>query len=798
MAYNHLEIEKKWQKIWEDKEMYKCDVYDFSKPKFYSLDMFPYPSGNGLHVGHPEGYTASDIVCRMKRMQGYNVLHPMGFDSFGLPAEQHAINTGNHPEIFTNKNIETFKKQLKMLGFSFDWSKTISTCDSSYYKWTQWIFQQLYQKGLVKYVDTYVNYCEALGTVLANDEVENGLSVRGAHPVTRKKMKQWVIDIVAYADTLLEGLDELDWPQSTKDIQRYWIGKSYGAEITFNIKDRDESFKIFTTRADTLFGVTYCVLAPEHQLVKKIAHSDKLSEIDQYLKICASKSELERTELNKEKTGVFIGAYALHPITKQELPIYISDYVLNNYGFGAVMAVPAHDQRDYSFACKFGLDIKPVIESNQTLNQAYEGDGKHINSEFLNGLDNESATKKMIEYLEEHKIGKQKINYRMREWIFSRQRYWGEPIPVIHLEDGQTVCVPVEKLPLILPDLDDFSPTKDGQAPLSKAQSWLNTTYEGQKGVYDTNTMPGSAGSSWYYLRYLDPHNDKQLVDYELTKHWMPIDLYIGGVEHAVGHLLYARMWNRFLYDQGYIANKEPFKRLFHQGLILGENNEKMSKSKGNVVNPDEICETFGADSLRVYEMFMGPLEASKPWSSTSVKASRKWLDKIYDLFITNKHKLVDVNEGSLDYEYHFMVKKVTNDIETLNLNTCISQMMIFINSATKQTSIYRPYALNFIKLLSCFAPHIGSEMYYQLTNEYVDYQAWPSYDEAKIVLDEIEIVVQINGKIRAKFMDKPNLSDEELKEKALSLENVKKHLEGKEVVKIICIKSKMLNIVVK
>lgn len=795
MAFNHAEIEKKWQDIWEKEKLHYCDVYDFSKPKYYSLDMFPYPSGNGLHVGHPEGYTASDIVCRKKRMEGYNVLHPMGYDSFGLPAEQFAIQTGNHPDGFTNRNIETFTKQLKMLGFSFDWSKQISTSDPAFYKWTQWIFQELYKDGLAFYVDTPVNWCEELGTVLANDEIVNGVSERGGYPVVRKLMKQWVIDIVQYAEKLLAGLDDLDWPESTKEMQRNWIGKSIGAVIRFAVHDSEETFEVFTTRADTLFGASYCVLAPEHPLVEKIVTANQKEEVQAYQHACSLKSELERTELNKDKTGVFTGAYAINPVNGKQLPIYISDYVLMSYGKGAIMAVPAHDERDFEFAKKYQLDILPVIEGFSG-DAAFCEDGLHINSDFLNGLNKEDAIQVMLNWLNEQNCGYPKTNYRIREWIFSRQRYWGEPIPVIHMEDGETLLVALDKLPLLLPELKDYSPNKDGSAPLNKAKEWVHVELGGRKGKRETSTMPGSAGSSWYFLRYIDPNNDQAFIDPVLAKHWMPVDLYIGGTEHAVGHLLYSRMWNRFLYDKGYLSHPEPFQRLFHQGIILGENGEKMSKSKGNVINPDDICKEYGADTLRIYEMFMGPLEATKPWSSSSIKGSRKWLDRIYHLLIESG-KLVDENSGELDYSYHFMIKKLTNDIDSLNLNTCISQMMIFINDCAKAKTIYRKYALDFIQVLSCFAPHIGSEMYYQLTGEYVDYQAWPSYDETKLVLNEIEIVVQVNGKLRAKFVDRPDLSDEELKEKAFAQENVAKHLEGLTVKKVICIKGKMVNIVV-
>ena len=626
MTYDHKIAEKKWQKYWEENKTFETDVYDFSKPKYYALDMFPYPSGQGLHVGHPEGYTATDIMSRMKRMQGYNVLHPMGFDSFGLPAEQYAIKTGNHPEGFTLKNIQTFTKQLKMLGFSFDWDKQVSTCDPSFYKWTQWIFKQLYEDGLARYVDIPVNWCEELGTVLANDEIIDGKSERGGFPVIRKNMKQWVIDIPKYAERLLAGLEEVDWPESTKEIQRNWIGKSIGAHVDFKVDGYDDKFTVFTTRCDTLFGATYCVLAPEHELVEKITTPDKKDEVKAYLDVCATKSELERTELNKEKTGVFIGAYAINPVNGKKIPIWISDYVLAGYGTGAIMAVPAHDDRDYAFAKKFGIDIIPVLEGGDVTKEAWTQDGVHINSDFLNGLDKQEAIDKMLDWLEEHHCGSKHVNYRLREWIFARQRYWGEPIPIINFDDGTSVALSDDQLPLILPELEDYSPSKTGSSPLDKAVDWVNVEVDGKKGKRETSTMPGSAGSSWYFLRYIDPHNDKAIADPELLKHWMPVDLYVGGPEHAVGHLLYSRMWNNYLYDKGIVPVKEPFKKLYHQGMILGPNGVKMSKSKGNVINPDDIVEAYGADTLRLYEMFMGPLEASKPWSETGVEGSKKWL----------------------------------------------------------------------------------------------------------------------------------------------------------------------------
>ncbi|MBQ1625528.1 MAG: leucine--tRNA ligase, partial [Erysipelotrichaceae bacterium] len=626
-VFDYKTIEKKWQKFWEDNETFKTDVNDFSKPKFYALDMFPYPSGVGLHAGHPEGYTATDVVSRYKRMKGFNVLHPMGFDSFGLPAEQYAIQTGNHPAGFTQKNIDHFTEQLKGLGFSYDWSKVVSTSDPDYYKWTQWIFKQLFLDGYARCVEMPVNWCEELGCVLANDEVIDGKSERGGYPVIRKNMKQWIIDIPAYAEKLLANLDTLDWPESTKEIQRNWIGKSIGAEVKFKIDGTDEDFTVFTTRCDTLFGATYCVLSPEHPLVDKITAADKKAEVEAYKKECASKSEMERTELNKDKTGVFIGAYAINPVNEKKIPIWISDYVLMTYGTGAIMAVPAHDERDYDFAKKFGIDIIPVLEGGDISKEAWTKDGIHINSGFMDGLNKEDAINAMLEWLEERGIGRKKVNYKLREWIFARQRYWGEPIPVVHMEDGDMISLSLDQLPLVLPVLDDYKPSKSGASPLEKAEDWVNVEIDGRKGRRETSTMPGSAGSSWYFLRYIDPHNDKEIADPELLKHWLPVDLYVGGPEHAVGHLLYSRMWNNYLYDKGIVPVKEPFHKLVHQGMILGANGIKMGKRYPEyIVDPNDIVREFGADTLRLYEMFMGPLEASKPWSEQGVEGARRWI----------------------------------------------------------------------------------------------------------------------------------------------------------------------------
>mgnify|MGYP001625146066 CR=1 FL=1 len=788
---NTKEIESKWRKYWEDNNTFKTDVWDFSKPKFYALDMFPYPSGVGLHAGHPEGYTATDIVCRMKRMQGYNVLHPMGFDSFGLPAEQYAIQTGNHPAIFTNKNIETFTEQLKKIGFSFDWDRCVSTSDPKFYKWTQWIFSRLYEDGLAKQIDMPVNWCPELGTVLANDEVIDGKSERGGYPVIRKNMKQWVIDIPKYAEKLLDGLNELDWPESTKEMQRNWIGKSIGAHVKFKVDDYE--FTVFTTRCDTLFGATYCVLAPEHELVDKI--STNKEEVEKYKKMCASKSDLERTELNKEKTGVFTGAYAINPVNNKKIPIWISDYVLASYGTGAIMAVPAHDERDYEFAKKFNIDIIPVIEGGDISREAYTGDGLHINSEFLNGLNKEDAINKMINWLEENKLGSKHVNYRLREWIFARQRYWGEPIPVIHLENGKDVLD--ENLPLVLPELEDYSPSKTGASPLDKATDWVDVEINGVKGKRETSTMPGSAGSSWYFLRYIDPHNDKELADKKLIEHWMPVDLYIGGPEHAVGHLLYSRMWNNYLYDKGIVNVKEPFKKLVHQGMILGENGIKMGKRYPEyAINPNDVVDEYGADTLRLYEMFMGPLEADKPWSKNGVEGARRFLDRVYRLY---EEKVKDVTNKNLEKIYHQTVKKVTQDYESLNFNTAISQMMIFINAVYKEDVFPLEYATNFVKLLNPIAPFMTEEIWQMLGHDKtIAYEKWPTYDEEKTKEETFEMVVQVNGKVRGKIEVSMDTSKEEMETLSKELDNVKKYIENKEIIKIITVPKKLVNIVIK
>ena len=798
MSFDHKKIETKWQQYWDKHQTFKTNGYDFSKPKYYALDMFPYPSGSGLHAGHPEGYTATDVICRMKRMQGFNVLHPMGFDAFGLPAEQYAIKTGNNPATFTEKNIETFKKQLRAFGFSYDWEREISTADPSFYHWTQWIFKRLFEDGLAKCVDMPVNWCEELGTVLSNDEVIDGKSERGGYPVIRKNMRQWVIDIPAYAEKLLEGLETIDWPESTKEIQRNWIGKSIGAQVTFKVDGHNESFVVFTTRCDTLFGATYCVLAPEHVLVEKIVSGEQKEAVEAYRKECATKSDLERTELNKDKTGVFTGAYAINPVNGKKIPIWISDYVLASYGTGAIMAVPAHDERDYAFAKKFGLEIIPVLAGGDVTVEAWTQDGLHINSEWLDGLNKQEAIDKMIEWLESNHIGQKKINYKIREWIFARQRYWGEPIPVVHLEDDRYVAISDEELPLVLPVLDDYKPSKGGQSPLAKDEEWVNVTVDGIKGKRETSTMPGSAGSSWYFLRYIDPKNDKAIADPELLKHWMPVDLYVGGPEHAVGHLLYSRMWNRYLYDKGIVTTKEPFQKLVHQGMILGANGIKMGKRYPEfAIDPNALIEQYGADTVRLYEMFMGPLEASKPWSEQGVDGAHKWLERVHRL-IVESNKISDINDGSLDEVYHATVKKVTSDIESLNLNTAISQMMIFINECYKADTLYKPYMEGFVQMFACYAPHLGEELWQFLGHENtLTFEAWPTYDESKLVKNQVEMVVQVNGKVRGKFMANIDEDKKIVEEMALALPSVQAQMEGKTVRKLIIVPNRIVNIVV-
>ena len=802
MAYIDFNaVEKKWIKYWDENKTFHTDLHDFSKPKYYVLDMFPYPSGAGLHVGHPEGYTATDILARMKRMQGYNVLHPIGFDSFGLPAEQFAIRTGRNPDGFTQENIKTFTAQLKMLGLSYDWDQTVSTCDPSYYKWTQWIFKQLCKAGLARYVETPVNWCEELGTVLANDEIIDGKSERGGYPVIRKNMKQWVIDINKYAERLLEGLDELDWPESSKISQRNWIGKSIGANVDFKIDGTDKQFTVFTTRCDTLFGATYCVLAPEHKLVDEITTPDKRAEVEAYKKMCASKSDLERTELNKDKTGAFIGAYAVNPVNGKKIPIYISDYVLTSYGTGAIMAVPAHDTRDYEFAKKFNIPIIQVLEGGDISKEAWTQDGLHVNSDFLNGLNKQDAIDKMAKWLEEHKCGKKTVTYKLREWIFARQRYWGEPLPVIHLEDGEVALLDDSQLPLVLPPMSDYK-AHGGNAPLENATEWVNVTVNGKKGKRETTTMPGSAGSSWYFLRYCDPHNDKEFANYELLKHWLPVDFYIGGKEHLVGHLLYSRFWNNFLFDKGLVPYKEPFKKLFHQGMILGEDGNKMSKSLGNVINPNDIVRDYGADVMRMYEMFMGPVADTKPWNTSNIEGVKKFVDKIYRIYCETD-SISPAPNKNLEKIYNQTVKKVTEDYESMKINTAISQMMIFFNAVGKELSdgkkLPLEYAEGLIKLLNPIIPFITEEIWNTVLGHSgtIAYEKWPTYDASKCGEDDFEYAVQINSKIKAKITVPADMPAKEIEMAVLAHEDIAPLIDGKTIKKFILVPKRLINIIV-
>lgn len=804
MAYDHKKIETKWNKYWLENKTFKTNIRS-EKKKFYALDMFPYPSGAGLHVGHPEGYTATDILSRMKRMQGYEVLHPMGWDAFGLPAEQYALDTGNDPAEFTDKNIDTFRRQIQDLGFSYDWDREINTTDPNYYKWTQWIFLKLYEKGLAYIDEVPVNWCPALGTVLANEEVIDGLSERGGHPVERRPMKQWMLRITAYADRLLEDLDELDWPESIKEMQRNWIGRSEGANVTFEVAGQDKTFTVFTTRPDTLFGATYAVLAPEHSLVSQITTPEQKEAVEQYVEKIKSKSDLERTDLAKEKTGVFTGAYAINPINNKQIPIWIADYVLASYGTGAIMSVPAHDQRDYEFAKAFDLEIIPVLEGGNIEVEAFTEDGKHINSDFLNGLNKEEAINKAIEWLEREGKGERKVTYRLRDWLFSRQRYWGEPIPIIHWEDGTVTGVDESELPVMLPKTTEIKPSGTGESPLANIEEWVNVTdpKTGMKGRRETNTMPQWAGSSWYYLRYIDPNNTERIADEDLLKEWLPVDIYIGGAEHAVLHLLYARFWHKFLYDIGVVSTKEPFQKLFNQGMILGENNEKMSKSKGNVVNPDDIVESHGADTLRLYEMFMGPLDASIAWSEAGLDGSRRFLDRVWRLFVDEETdklspKIVNqVKQDQLEKVYHETVKQVTDNFTSLKFNTAISQMMVFINEAYKAEQILKDYVEGFVKLLSPVAPFIAEELWSKLGySETIAYEPWPEYDEAKLEENEVEIVIQILGKNRARIMVDKDTTKEELEKLALDNEIIKEKIAGKTVRKVIVVPGKLVNIV--
>lgn len=805
MAYNHEVIERKWQHYWKEHKTFKTEEIA-DKDKYYVLDMFPYPSGQGLHVGHPEGYTATDIMARMKRMQGKNVLHPMGWDAFGLPAEQYALKTGHNPRDFTAKNIKTFKRQIRSLGFSYDWDREINTTDPSYYKWTQWIFEQLYKKGLAYEDNIEVNWAPDFmgGTVVANEEVIDGKTERGGYPVYRVPMRQWVLKITAYADRLIDDLDDLDWPESIKEQQRNWIGRSRGASVFFQVKGHpDDKVEVFTTRPDTLFGATYMVLAPEHDLVSKITTPEHEAEVKAYQEEVSRKSDLERTDLNKDKSGVFTGAYGINPMTGKEVPIWIGDYVLESYGTGAIMAVPAHDDRDYEFAKKFGLPIVPVIEGGDTDDAAYTGDGPHFNSGFMDGMGKDEAIKAAIAWLTDHKAGHEKVNYRLRDWIFSRQRYWGEPIPVIHWEDGETTLVPEDELPLRLPKAKDISVSGGKESPLANLDDWVNVIDKnGRKGKRETNTMPQWAGSSWYWLRYMDPHNDKAIASPEKLKYWSPVDLYVGGAEHAVLHLLYARFWHKFLYDLGVVPTKEPFQKLVNQGMILGTNHEKMSKSKGNVINPDDIVSEYGADTLRVYEMFMGPIDAAKPWSTEGIHGAYHWLDRVWRLMIDDNNHLRDrvttIDDGKLDKIYNQTVKIVSDDFEHMRFNVGISQMMIFVNEAYKADSLPIKYMEGFVKLLSPVAPHIAEELWSLLGHDgTITYEQWPTYDASKLVENTVQMVIQVNGKVRSHIKVARDLAKDKVEEAAKKDENVEKYIEGKTIRKVIVIPNNIVNIVV-
>ncbi len=803
--FNFKQAEKKWNKYWEDNKTFKTDVWDFSKPKYYVLDMFPYPSGQGLHVGHPEGYTATDIVARFKRMQGFNVLHPMGYDSFGLPAEQYAIKTGNHPDKFTNECIKIFEKQLKMLGFSYDWDRTISTCDPAFYKWTQWIFKQLFEDGLAKYQDMPVNWCEELGTVLSNDEIIDGKSERGGFPVVRKNFKQWVIDTPHFAESLLEGLNHIDWPNSTKEIQRNWIGKSEGVEVEFNLNTGGK-FSIFTTCIETICGITFMVMAPESDIVSNLKTQIKnWNEVEKYIEKTAKKSDLERGDLNKDKSGVKLeGVKAINPVNNKEVDIFIADFVIASYGTGAVMAVPSHDQRDFEFALKYNIPMIEVIAGGDVSKSAFEKQsylGKGctlVNSGKFDGLTVEKAKGEITKFLEEKGVAKRKINYRLRDWIFARQRYWGEPVPIVHLENGKSVALEDTDLPLVLPEMKDYK-GRNGKAPLENNQEWVNVEIDGAKGKRETSTMPGSAGSSWYFLRYIDPKNNEEICDRRLMEHWLPVDLYVGGPEHAVGHLLYSRVWNNYLFNKGIVPVKEPFKKLIHQGMILGENNEKMSKSRGNVVNPDDIVKEFGADTLRAYEMFMGALEDDKPWNTKNIDGVKRFLDRVWRLY-ADDNKICNKENKNLEKIYHETVKKVTEDYDKLSFNTAISQMMIFINAVYKESIFPKEYAECFIKLLNPIAPYLTEEIWCEILGfkNTIAFEKWPTFVEKFLIEDSVEIAVQVNSKIVARAIIQSEWNESEVLAFIKKLEKVKERIDGKNIVKELVVKGRLVNIIVK
>ncbi len=858
-TYRPSEIESKWQQYWLKNKTFKTPD-DHSKPKYYILDMFPYPSGSGLHVGHPEGYTATDILARYKRMKGYNVLHPIGWDAFGLPAEQYAVKTGTHPKETTEKNIGVFREQLQMLGFSYDWDREVNTTDPDYYKWTQWIFKKLFDRGLAYESEQPVNWCPELGTVLANEEVIDGKSEVGGFPVVRRPMRQWVLKITAYADRLLEDLDDLDWPESTKEMQRNWIGRSIGAEIQFQIEGHDEQISVFTTRPDTIFGATYMVLAPEHPLVDQITTDDQKASVSSYKESASQKSDLERQELSKEKTGVFTGSYAINPVNGVEIPVWIADYVLAHYGTGAIMAVPGQDERDWEFAEAFDLPILRTVQPPEDFEgKAYTGDGPCINSDFLNGLHITEAKTEIIEWLEKNGVGQKSVNYKLRDWLFSRQRYWGEPFPIIHV-NGKPKSLPESELPVTLPPVDDFQPTQTGEPPLARAKNWVETTdpETGEKAIRETNTMPQWAGSCWYYLRYISPDYDGGPVDKGQEKYWMPVDLYVGGSEHSVLHLLYARFWHKVLYDCGIVSTKEPFQRLVHQGMILGEveytsyekdgkvisadeaaeskditrvplsesevekkgdrfvvkgteisvdsKAHKMSKSRGNVINPDDVVKSYGADSLRLYEMFMGPLEQVKPWSTKGVEGVNRFLNRSWRLFFGDAEEdQFNVSDSEPTGEQlktlHEAIKKVTEDIENMRFNTAISALMIFVNEANSWDSIPKTIADPFVILLSPFSPHIAEELWNRLGHsDSLAYEVWPNFNEEYLKSDSIEIPVQVNGKVRANI----TIPSDRIKDKefviglAKQQENIQKYLDGTTMIKEIFVPGRIVNLVVK
>lgn len=804
--YDSDSIEKKWEKVWEVNKSYKTDVRDFSKPKMYVLDMFPYPSGQGLHVGHVEGYSATDAYSRFKRAQGYNVLHPMGFDSFGLPAEQYSIKNNKHPGPFTDINIDNFIRQLKRCGFSYDWDRVIKTSDPKYYKFTQWIFIQLFKKGLAYYGERPVNWCPALGTVLANEEVIDGKSERGGFPVVRIPMKQWVLKITAYGDKLLAGLDDLDWPSSTIQMQRNWIGKSQGAEVDFKIENTDKKFSVFTTRVDTLYGCTYVVLAPEHPLVKEITTKDQKESVENYINECQRKSDLERTSLNKEKTGVFTGSYAINPVNGKKVPVYIGDYVLGSYGSGAVMAVPAHDERDYAFALKHNLPIIEVVKGGDISKAAFTEDGVHINSGVADGMMIKEAKEAIVNLLVEKGAGRIKVNYKLRDWIFSRQRYWGEPIPVVHEDDDEYKihALDFKNLPLVLPELDDYTPAGDGKPPLSKAKEWLNVDWNGIPCHRETNTMPQWAGSCWYYARYIDPTNENEIGDPKLLEHWLPVDLYVGGAEHAVLHLLYARFWHRFLYDMGIFKCPEPFKKLRHQGIILGADGEKMSKSRGNTVSPDEVINEYGADALRLYELFKGPLDQGLPWNPNGPSGARKFIERIYRLYVDDslRSRWTKDDYAPLETIYNQTIEKVTHDFEDLHFNTAIASLMVLVNEFYRAERLPLSMLEGLAKMIAPICPHLGEEIWSLMGHkDLIDFEAWPKADSSKSQANEVIYAVEVNGKVRAKVPFKVNATKEELEEfkkSCYEIETVKKFTEGKTIVKTIVVPNKIVNIVVK